>query len=236
MEKSNNIGTLNERTLHGQLKEYIELPGDLIETKVDNFVIDILRDNLIIEIQTGNFSSLRNKFMSLSSDYTFEIVWPLVLEKYIFKQDINSAIISSRRSPKKGRCQDIFTELVYIADLIGPCNVSITLVQLNLDEFWVNDQKGSWRRKYWSKVDQKASQIFDVKTFKNAQGFLELLPPSLPGLFSTRDLVRLLGIKMRLAQKMCYSLVKMGLIEAIEIQGNLKIYKLIDADELHDHG
>ena len=51
------IGTLGEKSLHSSLKNWYAQPGDRLEAEVDGFHIDIIRKNLLIEIQTANFSS-----------------------------------------------------------------------------------------------------------------------------------------------------------------------------------
>jgi hypothetical protein len=55
------IGLLNEKPLHASLKEWYAQPGDRFEVPVDGFVIDIVRDDLLLEIQTGSFGSIKSK-------------------------------------------------------------------------------------------------------------------------------------------------------------------------------
>ncbi len=55
------IGLLNEKPLHASLKEWYAQPGDQFEVPVDGFVIDIVRDDLLLEIQTGSFASIKSK-------------------------------------------------------------------------------------------------------------------------------------------------------------------------------
>jgi hypothetical protein len=55
------IGTLNEGALHAQLKDWYRRRGDRIEQVVDGFVVDLVRGNLLVEIQTGSFAPLRRK-------------------------------------------------------------------------------------------------------------------------------------------------------------------------------
>ena len=50
------IGTLNEGSLHAALKLWYADPGDLVEHPVDGYVIDLVRDDLLIEVQTGGFA------------------------------------------------------------------------------------------------------------------------------------------------------------------------------------
>ena len=52
------IGTLNEGSLHAALKQVYAEPGDTFEVPLDRFVIDISRDELLIEIQTGSFAAM----------------------------------------------------------------------------------------------------------------------------------------------------------------------------------
>ena len=66
------IGLLNEKPLHASLKQWYARPGDRFEVAVDGFVIDIVRDDLLIEIQTRNFApssrSLRTWYVPIGSD------------------------------------------------------------------------------------------------------------------------------------------------------------------------
>ncbi|MHA1257030.1 MAG: hypothetical protein ACTSPS_15680 [Promethearchaeota archaeon] len=52
---SNQIGTLKEKSLHAELKNWLKLPGDKIESPVDGYIIDIVRGELLIEIQIPNW-------------------------------------------------------------------------------------------------------------------------------------------------------------------------------------
>ena len=46
------IGQLAERSLHAALTEHLAEPGDQIEVRLGRYVIDIVRDDTLIEIQT----------------------------------------------------------------------------------------------------------------------------------------------------------------------------------------
>jgi hypothetical protein len=52
------------------------IADDMFEVKVDGFIVDIVRDNTLIEIQTGNFSSIRNKLEKLVRNYKVILVYP----------------------------------------------------------------------------------------------------------------------------------------------------------------
>jgi len=59
----NQIGELNEKPLHAALKTWYAGPDDRVEVPVNGgqrgYVIDLVQDDLLIEIQTGNFSSIK---------------------------------------------------------------------------------------------------------------------------------------------------------------------------------
>ena len=77
------IGTLGEKSLHSALKDWYAQPGDRLEAQVDGFHIDIIRNNLLIEIQTANFSSLRRKLNLLIQKHPLRLVFPIAKEKWI---------------------------------------------------------------------------------------------------------------------------------------------------------
>ena len=50
-QPANQISTFNEKPLHAALKAWYARAGDRLEVQVDGFIIDIVRDGLLIEIQ-----------------------------------------------------------------------------------------------------------------------------------------------------------------------------------------
>jgi len=73
-EPISGIGTLNESSLHAQLKELLMADGDEFEVDLDGFVIDIRRTDLLIEIQTSGFGSMGRKLDRLLSDHRMLLV------------------------------------------------------------------------------------------------------------------------------------------------------------------
>src|SRR4051812_26512979 len=68
------IGTLNEGSLHAQLKAWYREPGDLVEHPVDRFVIDLVRGKTLVEIQTGGLAPLRKKLGQLLDAHAVRLV------------------------------------------------------------------------------------------------------------------------------------------------------------------
>src|SRR5256885_6812479 len=100
------IGTLNEGALHAQLKDWYQRRGDRIEQLVDGFVVDIVRGNLLVEIQTGSFAPLRRKLDLLTQRHRVRVVAPIPLFRKIIRLSDEGEVLSARRSPRQGRAED----------------------------------------------------------------------------------------------------------------------------------
>jgi len=222
---SNDIGTLNESSLHSTLKLRYKKAEDQLEVPIENFVIDIVRDDLLIEIQTKNFSSIKNKLETLLKNHRVRLIHPIVKDKWIINMDQQtSKIISKRLSPSHQSYLDIFEELIRIPDLISNPNLTIELVVVQIEEFRINDGKGSWRRKGWSIYDKKLVNIVEKKEFCSPIDFLMLKPSTLKPPFTNADLAYSLKKPLRLAQKMSYCLRKMGIIKVVSKSGRSMLF------------
>src|SRR5215212_5865005 len=100
------IGVLNEKPLHASLKQWYARPGDRFEVAVGGFVIDIVRAELLIEIQTGSFAAIRSKLTNLVQSHQVRLIYPIAQEKWIVRPatDERQRVVR-RRSPKKGRLE-----------------------------------------------------------------------------------------------------------------------------------
>ena len=164
---SNQIGTLKEKSLHAELKHWLKMPGDKIESPVDGYIIDIVRGELLIEIQTQNFSAIRKKLEKLLISHKVRLIYPIVQNKWIIGLDRKGDQIKRRRlSPKHDSYVNIFEELVWIPHIISNSNLSIEAIIVHVEETRVNDGKGSWRRrKGWSIYDKRLVNVLEKKVF-----------------------------------------------------------------------
>lgn len=64
-DPSPRIGILRERPLHASLKHWYAQAGDRFEVPVDGYVIDLVRGDLLIEIQTRGFAPMKRKVTDL---------------------------------------------------------------------------------------------------------------------------------------------------------------------------
>ncbi|MHA1987552.1 MAG: hypothetical protein ACW98D_13015 [Promethearchaeota archaeon] len=219
------IGTLHESSLHADLKLWYKESEDKLEEPLENFIIDIVRDDLLIEIQTKNFSTIKKKLEKLIDSHRVLLIHPIIRDKWIINMDSQSNKVSKPRlSPIHNSYVDIFEELVRIPELILNPNFTIELPLVQIDEYRRNDGKGSRRRKGWSIYDRKLVHILEKKVFYTPTDFLMLKPTSLKTPFTNKDLAYSLKKPLRLAQKMSYCLRKMGIIKVVGKKGRLFLF------------
>ena len=96
------IGTFNEGNLHSSLKHLYATHPSQVERPVDGYIVDVARDDRIIEIQTSGFGSLRSKLPALSKNNKVTLVHPIAERKTIAKLQPNGTVVR-RLSPKKGK-------------------------------------------------------------------------------------------------------------------------------------
>ncbi len=221
------IGILQESSLHAALKEWYARPGDVLETPVGGYLIDILHQDLLIEIQTGNFHNIRRKLAALLEGHSVRLVFPLAQTKWIVRTDISgNQVLSRRKSPKKGRLEEAFFELVRIPDMINHPRFSFEIILIEVDEFWRPDGRGSWRRKRWSISDRRLVRVISTHRFDQAEDLLGLLPKDLPDPFTGKELSSSLGRPYSLGGKMAYCLRQMGMLEITGKRGNAYLYTI----------
>jgi len=220
------IGTLAEKSLHAALKEWLAQSGDQQEVRLDNFVIDIVRGDQLIEIQTRHLGAMKRKLARLLPHHPIQLVHPIAAQKWIVRQTASGQPISRRKSPKKGRLIDIFTELVRIPHLLHEPNLTVTVLLTHQDEIWRDDGQGSWRRKRWSIYDHHLLEVVSQHDFQAAADWLTLLPADLPQPFTNRELAAALNCRPNLAQKITYTLRHAQLIEVVGKKGNARLHKI----------
>jgi len=219
------IGTLGEKSLHSSLKDWYAQPGDRLEAKLDGFHIDIIRNNLLIEIQTTNFSSLRRKLNNLIKNHHLRLVFPIAQEKWIIRLAADGVTqLGRRKSPKRGNVLQLFDELVSIPDLIKNRKFSLEILLTQEEEVRCDDGTGSWRRKGLRIADHRLIKVKSRHIFMEPSDFLSLIPPDLPETYSTKELSERIDQPRWLAQKMAYCLRNMGVIEIVGKNGNSFLY------------
>lgn len=220
------ISTLNEKPLHAALKEWYAQPGDVLEVPVDGYIIDIVRGDLLVEIQTRSFSSLKKKLAVLTDSHPVRLVHPIAQEKWIVKlAGAGLSPVSRRKSPKRGHVEDIFAELVSFPQLLANPRFSLEVLLVQEDELRRHDPNRGWRRRGWMTVERRLLRVVDRQVFETPQDVGHLLPPVLAEPFTTADLAAALSRPRRLAQQMAYCLREMGIIAPVGKHRNAILYE-----------
>jgi hypothetical protein len=219
MTRSTHIGTLTEQSLHAEIKQWLAKPGDLMEQAVDGYQIDILRGDLLIEIQTRNFSALKRKLGKLLETHKVVLVHPIAQTKWIIRKTKRGRVLSKRKSPKTGRLEHLFDELIYMPQLATHPNLSMLVLLTHEEEIWRDDGKGSWTRKHWSIFDRRLVDVVGSIQLDNRQDFLDLIPASLPYPFSHKQLAKAIKAPIWMSTRMSYCLRKMGYLESVGKEG-----------------
>ena len=222
------IGLENERSLHASLKKWYAIPGDRLEVKVDSYIIDLVRNDILIEIQTKNFSAMGKKLRKLVLDHKVRLVHPIATIKWIIKlEDDGKTIISRRKSPKTGSIYNLFDELIRIPDLMNNDNFSIELLMIIEEEIRIDDGKGSWRRKGVSISDRRLLEVVKKVKLIHKDDFRIFIPENIDKPFSNKTLSKAVGVPISKARKATYCLKKMHLIKEIGKKGNELLFEII---------
>ena len=212
------IGTLNEGALHAGLKRWLARPGDLFEVPVDGYVVDVVRGDLLIEIQTGGFAPLRRKIPDLLERHRVRLVVPIARMRTIQRVDARGAQLSRRRSPIAGRIEDVFERLVSIPSVVAHERFELEL--LEIAEIEVRSRK---------RVDgRELVDVLERNLIRDAIDLAALLPAALPESFSTADVARRASLPRATAQQMVYCLHAAGALERVGKAGNAHLYRRLD--------
>jgi len=226
-DATNHIGTLREKPLHASLKRWYAEPGDAIEVPLDEFVIDLVRDDLLVEIQTRSFSSMKKKAKTLiDRGHRMIIVHPIAVDRWIVKIDEEGSELSRRKSPRHGAPLDLFSELVAFPKLMQSPNLAIDVLLTHEEEVRHHTPDKAWRRRGWSVLERRLIGVVDLVPLRDVTDLVGLLPPTLPTIFTTADIAAHAQCPRRIAQQAAYCLREMGAITIVGKQGNAIEYSI----------
>ena len=222
---SKGVGLLNEKPLHASLKAWYAQPGDCFEVGVDGSVIDIVRGELLVEIQTRSFSALKRKLEKLVVSHTVRLVYPIAAKKWIVRLSDDGTVEQGRRkSPKHGAVTELFRELVSFPHLISHPNFSLEVLLIQEEEVRQQGLARNWRRRGWGTVERRLLNVVDRRLFATPADLAALIPASLEEPFTTAGLADAIHQPRWLAQKMTYCLRSAGAIAEAGKQGKATRY------------
>jgi hypothetical protein len=220
---------MSEKSLHAALKAWYARPDDRLEVPIDGYIVDIVQDDLLIEVQTRNFSAIKDKLHDLTAEHAVRLVYPIAQEKWIVKLDRDLQHRTSRRkSPKRGRVEHLFQELVSIPRLLCNPNFALDVLLIQEEETRRHDGRRGWRRRGWVTHERHLLRVVERRLFETPSDMRALLPATLAEPFTTADLAFTLSQPVRLARRMAYCLRKMGVIHKIGKRGNAYLYTIAE--------
>jgi hypothetical protein len=198
---------------------------------VDGFQIDLRRGAELIEIQTRNFVALKRKLTHLVQHYPVRLVHPIAHEKWVVRLNPDGTAHKRRKSPKRGRVEHLFLELVSFPELVAHPNFTLEVL-LTQEEEMVRPARAAWRRKGWEVCDRRLLSVVEQVVLASPVDYHRFLPARLPTPFTSQHLAAASGQPLYLAQKMAYCLRKMGAIKSVGRRGGAVLYALPQAKDV----
>lgn len=225
----NSIGTLSEKSIHSEIKNYLEPRKEYQEVKVGNYIADIKKDNEIFEVQTQQFKNLISKLnYYIKNGYNITIVYPLIQEKYINWIDpISTEIVERRKSSYKRYIQDIFKELYWIKDYIVKEQIKLKIITLTAEEYKYLDGYGQNNKYKATKIDKVPSKIINEINIQSVNDFKIFLPDTLPKEFTSKDFQKYTRSRSKYLGSGLKILREIGVIKVVRKQGNSYVYEIL---------
>jgi len=218
------IGSLNESALHAQLKRLSAPAGSAFEVPIGGYVVDAVCGGLLIEVQTRNLGAMREKLAALLPEHRVRVVLPVARTKWLEKVHPDGRI-ERRKSPKPGRVEQLFSELVSAPGLFEHPNLELEVVLIEEVESRRFEAGKAWRRRGWVVCGRRLERVHERLVFREPAELLALLPPSLEGPFTTADYAAHARLPRRLAQQAAYCLHALALLERVGKSGNAHVYQ-----------
>jgi hypothetical protein len=204
------IGTLNEGSLHAQLKALYAEPGDEFEVPLDGFVIDIRRNDLLVEIQTASFGSMGRKLDRLLGAHRMLLVHPIAVETYLERPGKKP-----RKSPQRGSIFGVFDELVSIPPLLDHPQLTLDVVLASITKVQRIDRRARRGRGGYRTLDRRLREVLAVRRFSGPDDLAALLPAGLAPRFTTADIATRAQVPRDTAQRMAFCLRALEVITEV---------------------
>ncbi len=226
---STGIGTLGEKTLHAILKLYLEPDVACHEQPSHGFVVDILNEAGVTEIQTAGFHLLRRKIDRFLPGLPLRIVYPIPARKQISWFDPSTGEELNRRlSPKKGLRSDALFELYKIRPWLLEPGLRIELYYIDVKEHRLLDGWDKSQKRGSTRVDRLPVALDRVEVFATPEDYLSFVPADLAETFTVKQFAKAGKYTARDAQTILRMLRDFGLAEVIGKEGRAFLYRLND--------
>lgn len=224
------FGTLAEKRMHAVLKKYICPDTDFHEVGLDGtrYLSDVRIGNDIWEIQTGDFSPMKQKiFYYLShTDCTVTVVHPIVVNKWVSKIHPQTfEIYDRRKSPRHERSEDLLPLLYPLLPDLGNPRLRFRLLLTEAEEFRIPEAKGRRSRRGSVRYERIPLSLIEDQRYDAPVDFLRFLPDALPDPFTVREFSRATSILGMDAYSSVRVLAALGLLSPAEPIGRAMAFR-----------
>ncbi|MFP4026535.1 MAG: hypothetical protein ACLFWL_01950 [Candidatus Brocadiia bacterium] len=230
------FGPMGEHSLHEQLKTWYSIPDDRAEVPVEGYIIDLVRGGLLIEIQTGNFTALKDKLPALLEGHPVRVVYPLSREKWIVHIGTDGLTkLNRRKSPKHQSLIDIFWELVSIPELMMDPGfiLEVIVIQEEAIRRQVKTNSSRKRRKFIP-FDRRLLSVEGRRLYEKPADLKSFIPDRLERPFTNAQLARAIGRRRKLAEKITYCLRHMNVLKVVGKDGGAYLHEDCEPGEIRD--
>ncbi len=217
-----------ETSLHQQLKALYAGDDGETEVRLGSYRIDAVVGDELVEIQHGSLGAIRDKIRTLLKDHPVRVVKPIVASKMLVKRKKQGgAIVSRRRSPKRGKLLDVFDELVHFTNVFPHRRLALDVLLVDIEEhrYPGHGRRRRWRKDDHQREDQHLIDVVERHSFRSARDLWQLSPKGLPRPFHTGHLAEALGVERWIAQRMAYCFREMAAVRQVGKQGNALLYE-----------
>ena len=224
-----NIGTYKEKRLHRIIKNFFEPDITKHEQSVGDYVADILREDEIIEVQSGSFYPLRDKikYYLEKTDYSVTVVRPLPHIKWcVWLEEESGEVVSKKKSPKKFLPKDVLRDWIYLCEYLENKRLKIIFLLLEEEEYRFLGKYGKNRKLHSKRYERFPISLIDDVCFCGAEDYKSFLPPELPRSFIASQYMELSGLRSYGAYAALKLLCRLGFIQKTdEKSGRSFVYK-----------
>ncbi|NLD87665.1 MAG: hypothetical protein GX633_05355 [Clostridiales bacterium] len=221
------IGLFNESGLHGDLKRYIEPDERYHELEYKGYIVDILSQDGVTEIQTASFGSIKKKLADLLCHTKVTVAYPVMAVKRIYWQDPDTGeMTGGRLSSKKATLCDVFRELRWIKGLVAHEHLRLRIIPVEAEFYNRLNGYGKDRKKRASRIDKTLIKVIDDMILFPKEELHRLLPLTLPEEFTSKDLAKEGKISQSVASYAMKTLCDLSLAEHVSNRGRMYVYRV----------
>lgn len=192
------IGTLGEKRMHAVIKNYLadrrfqEIRMDAVEgSHATRFVADVFDGERIFEVQTGSFYPLRTKldYYLKKTPYHVTLVHPVsVVKRLSWIDPVTGEISTPRKSPRRGRIQDVAGQLFWLTPYISSGRLSLRLLLCETSEYRWKNGWGKGGKRGSVRYERIPTALLDDLTYTTPEDYrADFLPDTLPERFTAAE-------------------------------------------------